>query len=176
MWPDGGSAAYEEIQYPSLFTSSLLTTALLSFDIWLWEMKRWMCPPSINNYSLWVSCRKVRSEGWYVACTVPYKLFDIQSSGRTFGQHAYRILVMPVTCITSRFRTHLGGSAFGPPTFFTILTDRGALTRRAVPKRVGWHNAWYNRHYTHMCYKLLLAPPPPQPRLPNITLHNTTRQ
>ena len=47
------------------------------------------------------------------------------------------IEVMPVTCITSRFRTRLGGSAFGPPTFFTILTDSGVLTRRAVPKRVG---------------------------------------
>ena len=47
------------------------------------------------------------------------------------------ILVMPVTCITSRFCTHLGGSAFGPPTFFTILTDSGVLTGCAVPKRVG---------------------------------------
>ena len=46
------------------------------------------------------------------------------------------ILVMPVICITSRFRTRLGGSAFGPPTFFTILTDSSVLSGHAVPKRV----------------------------------------
>ena len=45
-------------------------------------------------------------------------------------------VIMPVTCLASRFPTHLVGSAFGPQTFFTILIDGGALTERATRKRV----------------------------------------
>ena len=52
-------------------------------------------------------------------------------------QKAMSCTVMPVTCITSQFSTRLGGAAFGPPTFFPILTDSGVLTGGAVPKRVG---------------------------------------
>ena len=127
------------------YAPSCVDIQVMHHHVWIFRLCTIMC--GYSGYA--PSCVDIQVMHHHVWI---FRLCTIMCGYSDYTPSCVDMSVMPATCITSRFRTCLGGAAFGPPTFFTILTDSGVLTGRAVPKRVGCRNAWYNRHNTHSDY------------------------